>query len=127
MATENAADAKPKAAFAYARDYASMALYFDKLVRTVATETKYMPGEPELTVASLQAKVMELQGLNGGVTQAEVNLSEVRRKRDALFYKDDGNLFATAVAAKQYVRGAFGFSSAQRTEVSRLHFTKPNS
>jgi len=121
---ENAAQ-QPKQEFTYGRDYATIAAYFDKLVSTVAAEPKYIVIEPDLSVAGLQATVAALHGLNQGVTQAEVDLSGVRRKRDGLLYKDEGNLYATAVAVKQYVRGAFGFNSAQRAEVSKLRFSKP--
>ncbi len=127
VAADNAAEAKPATSFAYARDFASMAFYFDKLVETVSAEAKYMATEPELSVAGLRAKAAELHGMNSAVTQAEINLTAARRKRNGLFYKDEGNLFSTAMAAKQYVRGAFGFSSDQRAEVSRIRFTKPNS
>ena len=113
--------------FAYSLDYASIAFYFSKLVETVSAEKWYMPTEPELSVAGLREKLYELQSLNDAVTQAEIELTAARRKRNALFYKDESNLFSTFVATKQYVRGAFGFSSDQRVEVSRLHFTKPKS
>ncbi|HEV8515838.1 MAG TPA: hypothetical protein VGQ59_21300, partial [Cyclobacteriaceae bacterium] len=121
-----AADEKPTPAFAFSRDYASMAFYFDKLVQTVSAEPKYAPTEPELSVAGLQAKSQELRGLNDAVAQAEIAMASARRKRNALLYKDEGSLFSTAVATKNYVRGAFGFSSDQRAEVSRIRFTKPN-
>jgi len=114
-----------KQEFSYGRDYATIASYFDKLVSTVAAEPKYIAIEPDLSVPGLQAKVAEIHSLNQEVTQAEVDLSSVRRKRDGLFYEDEGNLYATAVAVKQYVRGGFGFSSAQRAEVSKLRFSKP--
>jgi hypothetical protein len=121
------ADANTPASFAYSLNYASIAFYFAKLVETVSAEKWYMPTEPELSVAGLRAKLNELQGLNDAVTRAEIELTAARRKRNGLFYKDEGNLFSTAIATKQYVRGAFGFSSDQRVEVSRLHFTKPKS
>ena len=103
-----------------------MAYYFDKLVQTVSAEPKYMPTEADLSVAGLQAKSQELHELNDAVAQAEIAITGARRKRNALLYKDDGSLFSTAVATKNYVRGAFGFSSDQRAEVSRIRFTKPN-
>jgi hypothetical protein len=120
------AEEDPKPGFSYSRDYASLAFYFAKLVETVSAEANYRPTEPELSVEGVQAKVAELQSLNDAVAKAEIELTSARRKRNALFYKGQGNLFATAVAAKQYVRGVFGFSSDQRVEVSKLRFTKPN-
>lgn len=119
------AEEKPKHGFVYLQDYPSLALYFAKLVDTVSAEANYKPTETELSVDGLQARLMELQQLNDLVTKAEIELTRVRRERNALFYKGEGNLFATAVAAKHYVRGAFGFSSNQRAEVSKVRFNKP--
>jgi len=87
----------------------------------------YMPTEPELSVPGLRTKASELQGMNDDVTRAEIDLAAARRNRNQLLYKNAGNLYSTAVATKQYVRGVFGFSSDQRMEVSKLHFTKPRS
>jgi hypothetical protein len=120
------AEENPKPGFVYSQDYASLAFYFARLVETVAAEANYRPTEPELSVAGLRAKVTELQSLNNAVATAEIELTGARRKRNALFYKAQGSLFATAVAAKMYVRGAFGFNSDQRAEVSKVRFTKPN-
>jgi hypothetical protein len=114
-----------KTGFIYAQDYASQAFYFAKLVHTVTAEPRYNPVEPELTVAGLNTQVGEMQHLNKAVAKAEVELTRARRKRNELFYKSEGNLFATAAAVKHYVRGAFGYSSGQRSEVSKLRFTKP--
>lgn len=111
--------------FTYAQDYASQAFYFAKLVHTVTAEPKYKPVEPELGVTGLNAQLAAMQQMNEAVANVEVELTRARRKRNELFYKSEDNLFATAVAVKQYVRGAFGYSSDQRSEVSKLRFTKP--
>lgn len=124
-AKASASEEPAKPAFVYALDYASLAFYFSKLVETVSAEPLYQPTEPELSVGGLEEKVAELYALNQAVMQAEIALTTARRKRNAIFYKSEGNLVATAVAAKNYVRGAFGFSSAQRAEVSRIRFNKP--
>lgn len=97
-----------KTGFIYAQDFASQAFYFAKLVQTVTAEPRYNPAEPELTVAGLNTQVGEMQRLNKAVAKAEVELTRARRKRNELFYKSEGNLFATAAAVKHYVRGAFG-------------------
>jgi hypothetical protein len=76
-------------------------------------------------VAGLQKKVEELYKLNNEVTDAEIALKQAKRKRDELYYQVDGNLFDTALAAKLYVRGIFGYQSSQHLEVRSLRFTKP--
>ncbi len=116
---------KPKSSFARGSDYASMAYHFARLVETISAEPKYNPNEMELSVAGIIQRLAELRGLNEVVTQAEIGLSQARRKRDAIYYKGEGNLFSTALATKQYVRGVFGYNSNQHLEVRRLRFTKP--
>ena len=116
---------KPKLSFVYGRDYASIAYHFARLVETVSAEPKYNPNELELSAVGITQRLAELRSLNETVTQAEIGLSQARRKRDAICYKEEGNLFSTALATKQYVRGVFGYQSNQHLEVRRLHFTRP--
>lgn len=116
---------KRKSTFLYNQDYASIANYFAKVVETVANEPLYQPNEPHMTVEGLQKKVEELHGLNRAVTDAEIRLKQAKRNRDDLYYKIDGNLFDTALAAKLYVRGIYGYQSSQHLEVRALRFTKP--
>jgi hypothetical protein len=115
-----------KQSFSYGQDYASLANHFAKLVETVSAEPKYRPNERGLSVAGLQQKLTELQNLNNTVAQAEIRLTQARRSRNELYYQKEGNLFSTALAVKQYVRGVFGYQSSQHLEVQRIHFTKPN-
>ena len=116
---------KRKSTFLYNMDYASIANYFAKVVETVANEPLYQPNEPHMSVEGLQKKVEELHGLNRAVTDAEIRLKQAKRNRDELYYKIDGNLFDTAMAAKLYVRGIYGYQSSQHLEVRALRFTKP--
>ena len=89
------AEEKPRPGFFYSQDYASLAFYFAKLVETVSAEADYTPTEAELSVDGLEAKLAELQGQNDAVTKAEIEMTSARRKRNALFYKGEDNLFAT--------------------------------
>ena len=116
---------KPKTTATSGHDFASLVQHFARLVETVSAEAKYKPNETELTIAGLRQKVAELRSLNDAATQAEIDLSQARRKRNALYYVDEGNLFSTAIAAKQYVRGVFGYNSSQHQEVRRVRFVKP--
>lgn len=116
---------KRRSTFLYNQDYASIANYFAKVVETVSNEPLYQPNEPYMTVAGLQKKVEDLYKLNKAVTAAEIGLKQAKRNRDELYYLVDGNLFDTALNAKLYVRGIFGFQSSQHLEVRTLRFTKP--
>ncbi|MEQ1587832.1 MAG: hypothetical protein ABL895_18240 [Cyclobacteriaceae bacterium] len=125
MAESQPGEDKTKGSFSYAQDYASVSNYFGMLVETVGGEPLYQPTEPELKVKGLEQKLAQLRSLNEAVTKAEIQLTQARRNRDNLYYKKEGNLFVTARAAKEYVRGIFGFESSQHVEVRRLRFTKP--
>ncbi|MEK6782132.1 MAG: hypothetical protein AABY93_10520 [Bacteroidota bacterium] len=114
-----------KTSIVYGQDYVSIAYHFAKLVETVSAEAQYNPNEEELSVEGMHQRLEELHSLNDAVTNAEIVLGQARRKRNALYYTGDGNLFSTALAAKQYVRGVFGFGSTQHLEVRRVRFTKP--
>ncbi|MCB0488062.1 MAG: hypothetical protein KDC99_06285 [Cyclobacteriaceae bacterium] len=119
-------EVKRKSTFVYSQDYASIANYFAQIVETISKEPKYQPNEPHMSVEGLQKKVKELHQLNNAVTAAEIRLKQAKRDRDELYYKVEGNLFETALAAKLYVRGIFGYQSSQHLEVRSLRFTKPH-
>lgn len=118
--------AKKRTSFIYGQDYASIANYFALMVETISNEPLYQPNEPEMTVEGLQRRAQELLQLNNTVTEAEIRLKAAKRERDELYYHVDGNLFETALAAKLYVRGVFGYQSPQHLEVRALRFTKPS-
>lgn len=128
MRKENAAaqatGEKPKV-FVYGLDYASLANHFARLVELVLAEPMYRPTEANLSVEGLQQKLGSLLKLNAAVTEAEIRVTHARRERNRIFYQMEGNLFATAMASKQYIRGVFGFQSSQHQEVRQLRFNKP--
>ena len=107
-------------------DYASRVSQFASLLEMVMNEPNYKALEPELSVQGLQSCLATLRELNNRVILAQVNLGEARNKRNALLYRDEGNVVGTALAIKQYVRGVFGYRSAEHMQVARLNFTKPN-
>jgi len=126
VTSERAEQAKPRTRVARGVDYGSMANHFTELVETVSAEVKYHPNESGLSVKGLTATLATLKSLTEGVTLAQVNLGNARRKRNAVLYDSENNLFETANAAKQYVKAVCGYRSPQHLEVGRLHFTKPN-
>jgi hypothetical protein len=116
---------KPETRSSYSKGYIIIAEYFDKLVKIAASESRYSPNEPELTLASLEQMRTDLFGLNKAVTEAEIRLEEARIKRNTVYYIAPDNLVKTATAVKTYVRSAFGFQSQQHQQVQKLRFTKP--
>jgi len=124
--TEKPAEETPEERPSYGKAYVVIAEYFDTLVKTVASEPRYQPNEPELTLASLELTLADLFHLNKAVTEAEIRLEEARIKRNTVYYIAPENLVDTAVAVKTYVRSAFGYQSQQHQQVQKLRFTKPN-
>jgi len=116
---------QPESRPSYGQSYATIAEYFDRLVKTAASEPKYSPNEAELTLVSLEQMRADLFGLNKAVTEAEIRLEEARIKRNTVYYIAPGNLVDTATAVKTYVRSVFGFQSQQHQQVQKLLFTKP--
>lgn len=106
------------------QDYISMTEHLAKLIETVSAEATYAPNEPELTVSGLNQLLSSVKNLNELVWQATVQVVNARNKRNAVMYRMDSNLYATAMAVKAYVKGAFGLASVQYQDVVKIRFTK---
>ena len=115
------ADTRPS----YGMGYVTMASYFDRLVKTVASEPRYIPNEPELTLVSLQGTLANLFSINQAVIDAEIRLEKARIKRNNVYYIAPENLVDTAMAVKNYVRSVFGYQSQEHQQIQKLHFNKP--
>ncbi|MBL7860549.1 MAG: hypothetical protein JNJ65_05255 [Cyclobacteriaceae bacterium] len=109
----------------YSRAYSVTAEYFDRLVKTVASESRYQPNEPHLSLPGLHATLLELFALNKAVQEAETRLDEARSKRNNVYYVAPDNLVSTALAVKTYVRSVFGFQSQEHQLMQKIRFTKP--
>ncbi len=114
-------DARPS----YGQAYLVSAEYFDRLVKTVASESRYTPNEPHLSLASLEETLAGLFTLNKAVMEAETRLAEARIKRNTDYYIAPENLVSTATAVKTYVRSVFGYQSQEHQLMQKLRFTKP--
>lgn len=109
----------------YGQAYLVSAEYFDRLVKTVASESRYTPNEPHLSLASLEETLAGLFTLNKAVMEAETRLAEARIKRNTVYYIAPENLLSTASAVKTYVRSVYGYQSQQHQLMQKLRFTKP--
>lgn len=109
----------------YGKAYLVTAEYFDRLVKTVASESRYMPNEPHLTLPRLHETLMELFALNKAVAEAEIRLDEARSKRNNVYYVAPDNLVSTASAVRTYVRSVFGFQSQEHQLLQKIRITKP--
>lgn len=122
---EKALEEKPDARPSYGQGYTIIAEYFDRLIKTVASESRYQANEQRLTLEGLQQTATELFTLNKAVADAEIRLDEARIKRNTVYYIAPESLVEIAGAVKAYVRSVFGYGSQQHLQVQKLRFTKP--
>jgi len=118
-------DGKPKTRVARGADFASIVHHFEKLLQTLIAEPLYQPNESDLSVAGLTAKLETLRQHNANVIEARVEWLIARDRRNAMLYKDAGNLYKTAMIAKEYIKSAFGYQSEVYQQVGKLRFSKP--
>ncbi|MEK6782181.1 MAG: hypothetical protein AABY93_10765 [Bacteroidota bacterium] len=123
---EKPEEGKPDTRPSYGKGYFTIAEYFDKLVKTAASEPRYSPNESEFAVTGLQLTLTDLFRLNQAVTDAEIRFEEARIKRNTVYYIAPENLVDTATAVKSYVRSVYGYQSQEHLQVQKLRFTKPN-
>ena len=98
---------------------------FATLIDLVASIPTYTPNETELTVASLNDYLGQLQSANTNVTNAEVAYSNARISRDNVLYADGSGLVDIASDIKKYVKAIFGATSSEYKQISGIKFTKP--
>ena len=125
VTTESPENDKQDARPSYGQAYLVSAEYFDRLVKTVASESRYTPNEPHLSLASLEETLAGLFTLNKAVIEAETRLAEARIKRNTVYYIAPENLLSTASAVKTYVRSVYGYQSQQHQLMQKLRFNKP--
>jgi hypothetical protein len=123
--SESPSDGKPKTRVARGQDYASIVSHFEKLLQTLIAEPLYQPNETDLSVEGLTAKLDMLRQHNANVIEMQVRWFLARDRRNALLYKESGNLFKTAMIAKEYIKSAFGYQSEVYQQVGKLRFSKP--
>lgn len=104
-------------------DYTSIAINFERLIALVANTVAYQPNEPALQPAALEDVLTEFKNAGMRVLEADIQLTLARKKRNDAMYVEADNLYDTLKAVKAYVRGAFGFMSAEHEKISRLKFT----
>lgn len=97
---------------------------FGKLVMLLTGIPQYNPNEPELKIAALTELAAILKSTNTTVIETAVTLSNARINRDVILYRNTTGVCDIALAVKNYVKAAFGASSPQYKQISRLRFRK---
>lgn len=95
---------------------------FDKLIKQLASIKEYAPNEPELKIASLTTLYNDLNAKNSAVVTSQVTLSNARIARNDVMYKPNTGLVDVALDSKSYIKSAFGPTSPQYKQISKLEF-----
>ena len=98
---------------------------FDKLIKHLTSIPLYAPNEADLKVATLTTMLNDLKAKNTAVVATLVSLSNARIARNDLMYKANTGMLDIALDSKAYIKSAFGATSPQYKQVSKLKFTSP--
>ncbi len=98
---------------------------FDKLIKLLASVSLYTPNEADLKVTALTTLYTDLKTKNTAVVSATTPLSNARISRNDILYKANTGMLDIALDSKAYIKSAFGATSPQYKQVSKLKFTSP--
>ena len=107
------------------QSYDQLIQHFSGLKSVLEAEPTYTPNETELQVATLNAKIADLNTKNTAVATAYTNISNSRIARNETLYTSEDGIYETAGEVKKYVKSVFGASSPQYNQVSGIKFNKP--
>jgi hypothetical protein len=91
----------------------------------LAAEPLYAPNENDLKITAITAMINDFKVKNTAVINATTALSNARISRNDILYKKTTGLVDIAKEVKAYVKSAFGATSSQYKQVSKLKFTRP--
>jgi hypothetical protein len=100
--------------------YDSQVDNFDKLVILVSGEDKYMPNEPELSVAGLEAKLAQLQSVNSNVVDSITEMSNARNLRDQILYAPGTGMVDVAQSIKKYLLSVYKATAPEYKQVRKI-------
>jgi hypothetical protein len=106
------------------RSYVALKDHFTQLVELIKKEAAYKPNEEDLQIASLEAKIDELNATTAKVHKAKAEWSNALIYRNRLIYKGRESLINHGATVKRYVRSVFGNTSAQSVQMAEVSFTK---
>jgi hypothetical protein len=102
--------------------YESRLENFDKLIIHLSTIPAYKPNEEELKLDTLKTLYTQLKAANTAVISAFLHLDKARATRNEILYHPLTGVVDLASDAKTYIKSAFGSSSSEYKEVSKLIF-----
>jgi hypothetical protein len=96
--------------------------HFEKLIEVGTIEPSYNPNEVPLKIATLNAYKNELFAINTEVKTKYVPYSNALKNRNAKLYNPETGIVSVTQQVKNYVKSAFGATSAEYKSISKLVF-----
>ena len=124
IAAEKAKGNEVKQVTSHQSTYDRKVVNFGKLAQLLPTIPQYKPNEPELTAETIKSDYTELKSLNDEVVTAIARNEAADIARCEVLEADNTGLVDIALAAKQYVKSAFGATSPQYKQISNIPFKR---
>lgn len=99
---------------------------FSILVQLLSTIPNYKPNEEDLKLESLKTLRDSMMSATQTVDQTEAELNSKLMERDRLFYEEGSCLVSIVQNVKKYVKGAYGATSLEYTNVAKIAFSSMN-
>ncbi len=96
---------------------------FGILLQLLSTIDSYNPNEDDLTLTNLDTYKSDLMNCTQAVDQTEAELNNKLNERNQILYADGTGLYTIAQNVKKYVKGLFGATSPEYSNVSKIKFT----
>jgi hypothetical protein len=106
------------------QSYDMRAENFTELIKTLTSEPKYAPNEPEITIQALIQLETDLDAKNAAAVSATTNLSNARIARGNILYKEITGLHFIAKSVKSYVKGLGKEHTQKINKIVALKFVK---
>lgn len=104
------------------QSYTQQAENFGILLQLLETIPAYTPNEDELKPTNLTPYHASLVSTTQTVDQTEAELNVKLIERDQIFYTDGTGLYSIALNVKKYVKGLYGATSPEYSNVSSIEF-----
>lgn len=98
--------------------------HLEQLIATLSAEPKYVPNEPEYSIAGLTELCNELKDRNLNVINTRADFATTRVARDRIFDAEKTGLVDIAMQVKTYIKAICGPTSVDYSQFAAHKFVK---
>jgi hypothetical protein len=95
---------------------------FDKIISLLLTVPQYNPNEADLTIPSLQNRLLQMRNTNRAHSEALVILSNSRNLRNVNLYHPENGIVKIASEVKKYIKSVYGFKAEEFRQIRSIKF-----